>query len=222
MRLLFLLFLLANIGAFAYIRYAESRAGASAHAQIQTLQISPEKLKLQKPANRVPDQGAQKSAALPVACLEWGSCAGDDVARVTTALAKLDLGDRVTQRDAAADSYWVHIPPFKTRAEADKKVIEVKTFGISDIYVMPDSDPFRFAISLGAFKTEDAANVFLAQIRQKGVRSAIIRPRGGTSSVFVIRDPGDAIAAKITELKVEFPNAALKASACSEPLTVKK
>ena len=220
MRLLFLIFLLANIGAFAYIRHVESGVGTSVH--IPMLQVSPEKLKLLKPAIRSPAQGNDKAAALPVACLEWGSFAGDDVARASAALAKLDMSDRVTQREAGADSYWVYIPPFKTRAEAEKKAAEVKAFGISDLYVMPDTDPLRFAVSMGAFKTEDAANTYLAQIRQKGVRSAIVRPRGNISNVFVIRDPGDAIAARIAELKAEFPNAVLKAIACSEPLNAKK
>ncbi len=47
MRLLFLILLLANVAAFGYIRFAESRAGAD--AQNAPLQISPEKMKLLKP-----------------------------------------------------------------------------------------------------------------------------------------------------------------------------
>ena len=50
MRMLFLILLLANLIGFAYIRYAESRAGAD--AQIALLQISPEKLKLLKPRGK--------------------------------------------------------------------------------------------------------------------------------------------------------------------------
>lgn len=222
MRLLLLILLLANIGAFAYIRYAESRAGAS--AQIPLLQISPEKLKLLKPANPPMTQGSDKPAvaSLPVACLEWGSFSPDDVARAGSALARLEVADKVSQRDSGADSYWVYVPPSKTRAEAEKKAGEIKALGIKDLYVIQDNNPSRFAISLGAFRSEDAANTFLAQMRQKGVRSAVAGPRGATSSVFVIRDPGDAIAAKIAEMKSEFPNATLKAAACNEPVAAKK
>jgi hypothetical protein len=217
MRLLFLVLLLANIGAFAYIRYAETRADAG--AQIPMLQISPEKLKLLKPAAT---QGRSNGAGVSLACLEWGGFSPDDVARASEALGKLAVGDKVTQRDSAADSYWVYVPPFKTRAEAEKKAGEIKGLGINELYIVQDNDPLRLAVALGAFKSEDAANTYLAQIRQKGVRSAVVAPRGATGSVFVIRDPGDAIAAKIAELKSEFPNAALKATACSEPTIAKK
>ena len=50
MRLLFLLVLLANVAAFGYIRFAESRAGADAHNAL--LQISPEKIKLLQPGSK--------------------------------------------------------------------------------------------------------------------------------------------------------------------------
>ena len=57
MRLLFLILLLANVAAFGYIRFAESRSGAD--AQNALLQISPEKMKLLKPGRK------DKAAAAP-------------------------------------------------------------------------------------------------------------------------------------------------------------
>ena len=146
MRLIFLMLLLANVAAFGYIRYAESRAGAD--AQIALLQISPEKLKLlPKTAQRAQPQ---------LVCLEWGSFTADDTTRASVALAKFGLGDKVTQRDGG-NSYWVYIPPLKTKAEAEKKVAEVRAFGISDTSVVLDNDQWQFAVSLGAFKTERRA-----------------------------------------------------------------
>lgn len=221
MRLLFLILLLANVVAFAYTRYAESRPGAD--AQIALLQISPDKVKLLKPGTRPPER---KDKAPPaqlqpsLACLEWGSIAPEDALRAAAALAKLELGDKLSQRDSG-EGYRVYIPPLKTKSDADRKAAEVRALGITDFYIVMDNEQLRFAISLGTFKTEEAANNQLAQLRQKGVRSAIIGPRGVTGSVFVIRDPGDAIAAKIAELKVDFPAATLKAAPCAEPQTAK-
>ena len=37
----------------------------------------------------------------------------------------------------------------------------------------------------------------------------------------MIRDPGDALAAKIAALKADFPAAQLKVTTCAEALTVK-
>lgn len=225
MRLLFLLLLLANVAAFGYIRYAESRAGAD--AQIALLQISPDKVRLLN-SGTSPMERKDKAAAPPAAqpqpglvCLEWGGFAAEDTARAVAALAKFGLGDKLSQRDAGDGGWWVYIPPLKTKAEADKKASEVKALGIGDFLVVQDDDQYRFAVSLGAFKTEEAANGYLAQLRQKGVRSAVVGPRGVKGSIFVIRDPGDAIAVKIAELKADFPAATLKAAACAEPVAAK-
>ena len=220
MRLFFLILLLANIVAFAYIRYAESRSGAD--AQIALLQISPDRVKLLKPGARSAERKdkAAPTQSPPLACLEWGSIVADDIARAAAALAKLDLGDKLTQRDSG-DGFRVYIPPMKTKADAEKKAAELKALGVTDFYIVLDNEQLRNGISLGTFKTEDAANNQLAQLKLKGVRSAIIGPRGVTGSIFVIRDPGDAIAAKLAELKAEFPAATLKAAPCAEAQTAK-
>ncbi|MEK7834962.1 MAG: SPOR domain-containing protein, partial [Pseudomonadota bacterium] len=106
-----------------------------------------------------------------------------------------------------------------TKAEADRKASEVKALGIDDLYVVPENSQWRFALALGTFRTEEAANNRLAQLRQKGLRAAAVGPRGAIRSVFVIRDPGDAMAAKIAGLAANFPNTQLKAIACADALT---
>ncbi len=216
MRLLFLILLLANITAFGYIRFAEGRV--SADVQIALLQISPDKRKLLNPGAPVPERRDQGAAARPqpaLVCLEWGGFAVDDAPRAAAALAKFALGDKVSQRDTG-ESYWVYIPPLKTRADADQKAAELKARGITDFSVVQDNDQWQLALSRGVFKTAEAANNYLAQLRQKGVRFAMAGPRGAQSSTFVIRDPGDAVARKIAELKADFPNAQLRATTCAD------
>ena len=213
MRLLFLILLLINAAVFGYTRFAESRAGAD--GQLALLQIAPDRMKLLKPAPGRPDRKAAGGAQAVLVCLEWGGFAGDEAVRAAAALEKFALGDKVTRR-IAGESYWVYIPPLKTNAEAEKKAAEVKQRGIGNFSVVQDNDQWQFAISLGTFKTEEAANTHLAQLRQKGVRTAVVGPRGAQSSTFVIRDPGDAIALKIAELKVDFPGAQLRAATCTD------
>jgi len=215
MRMLFLLLLLVNVAAFGYIRYAESRSGAD--AQIALLQISPDKVKVIKPGERKPKAAAAQPALV---CLEWGGFTPDEAARAAAELAKLGLGDKVTQRESG-ETYWVYIPPLKSKADADKKAGELKSLGISDFSIVQEEGPWRFALALGEFKTEDAAAGRLAQLRQKGVRSAVSGARGAKKNTFVIRDPGDAAAARIAGLKDGFPNAELKAAPCAEALAVK-
>lgn len=221
MRLLFLILLLANLIGFAYIRYAESRAGVD--AQIALLQISPEKVKLLKP--RGTDKAAAALSSSPpspaLACLEWGGFAAADAPRAAAALARFDLADKLSQRGVSDAGWWVYVPPLKTKAEADQKAGEVKALGIGDLFVVQENSQWRFALALGTFKTEEAANNYLAQLRQKGLRSAVVGPRGAISSIFVIRDPDDALAARIAGLTADFPNAQLKATACADALAAK-
>lgn len=216
MRMLFLVLLLANLVGLAYIRYAESRAGAD--AQITLLQISPEKLKLLKPGGKDKAAAAQPSSPPPpaLACLEWGRFAAEDASRAAAALARFDLADKLSQREVSDAGWWVYLPPLKTKAEADRKASEVKALGVDDLYVVPENSQWRFALALGTFRTAEAANNRLAQLRQKGLRGAAVGPRGAIRSIFVIRDPGDAVAAKIAGLAVDFPNAQLKAIACAD------
>ena len=221
MRLLFLILLLVSVGAFGYIRFEEGRDAAG--GQIALLQIAPDKIKLLKSGtqssgtkDKVPATRAQPA----LVCLEWGSFGADEAVRAAAALAQLGLGDKVSQRETG-DSYWVYIPPLKTKSEVDRKIADIKALGIGDSYVVQDNDQWKLAISLGIFKSEEAAANYLAQLRQKGVRTAVVGPRGVKGSMFVIRDPGEAVAAKIAQLKADFPAAMLKAAACTDPVAAK-
>ena len=217
MRLFFLIVVLANVATFAYLRYADGRSGAD--SQIALLQISPDKVKLVK-AGTVPPAANREKPPLSAVCVEWGAFGAEDAARAAAALAKIDLGNRLSQRDSG-DSYWVYIPPLKSRADAEKKSNEVRGLGITDFFVVQEAGPAQFAISLGVFKTEEAANNHLAQLRSKGVRSAIVGPYSVAVTTFVIREPGDAVTMKLAEMKAEFPAAVLKAVACADAQSAK-
>jgi hypothetical protein len=75
-------------------------------------------------------------------------------------------------------SYWVHIPPFRTRREAENRVDELRRLGVKEYFIMQESND-SYAISLGLFSTQGAAESTLAALREKGVRQArmIERPR---------------------------------------------
>ena len=218
MRLLFLMLVLLNAVAFGYIRFAESRAGAD--NQLTLLQIAPEKMKLVKPAASTLPRTDASRAQPKLVCLEWGGFAADESARAGAALEKIGVTDKVSQRENA-DVYWVYIPPFKTKADADKAAGELKARGITDVAVMPDIGQWQFALSLGMFKTQATANSYLGQLQQKGVRTALVGVRGVRSVTFVIRDPGDAATEKIAAFKTEFPTAQLSVSTCADALTAK-
>ena len=83
--------------------------------------------------------------------------------------------------------YWVLIPPFKTRREAEDRVTELKTQGVREYYIMPEGD--GFAISLGLFSTQAAAESTLAALRGKKVRSVRLVERPRKITQIEIRGP---------------------------------
>jgi len=87
--------------------------------------------------------------------------------------------------------YWVHIPPQATRAVADKKMAELRSLGVTDYHLI-ETGKDALAISLGQFRSEDAAKTFLAAAQKKGVRSAQIKPRDVPTGKVMLEARGTA------------------------------
>jgi aspartokinase len=154
------------------------------------------------------------------ACLEWGQFSGDTLRRVSVALEKLQLGEKLIQHKAEkTGGYWVYITPRKTLLEAQKKVNELKQLGVQESYIIRESSAMQYAISLGIFSTAEAATKYLDQLRGKGVKSAISGPRTQEidAIVFQIKDSGETMTAQLTKLKQDFPGSELKAVECRKP-----
>lgn len=241
MRALFLLLILANLVFFTYAQV--TREGADAGSQVAQLQINPERVKLLKaaggalpeapparrgiaaPAKSIPPVAPKPAAAVPAACLEWGIFAGPNVARAEGALARLELPDGQVERVLAdAGGYWVHIPPMKTKAEVDRKTSELSDLGVTEFFVVQDAGQWRNAISLGIFRTDEAAQTFLAKLKQQGVRSAIAARRENflKQVAFHVREPDEATVERVTALQQEFPGSEVKAGPCPAVATVIK
>jgi hypothetical protein len=218
MRLLLIMLLVVNLGFFAFHRLLNEPVDAS--AQIASLQISPEKIRTVAsevaPAASAPVVATAAPAAL-TACVEWGAFGGPEVARAEGALAALALpADSVQRRVTDIDGYWVHMPVLKTKPEVDRKLGELKALGVTDFFVVQDAGPWRNAVSLGLFKSEDAANAELERLRKLGVRSALVtrREKFLKQVSFFVREPSAATIARITELQRDFPTGEMKAVNC--------
>ena len=200
MRMLFLLLVLANLAVYAWWRYV-SPADAGLDPLPLARQIQPEKLNI-VPSAELSKQAAKKAApvapapqaaaapqasAAPTqapaptamaACLEWGSFTLTDAPRAEKALEPLGLGGRVAQRRTEETAgWWVFMPPQGSRQAAFRKAAELKNLGIEEFFVVGEEGPFRWALSLGVFRNEDAAQARLASLRAQGVRTARVGPR---------------------------------------------
>jgi hypothetical protein len=182
-RALFLALLFANLALYAWWRYGVPEDAASAPL---SRQIAPDKLKVVEPANLPPASTATKpppSAAVsaPAAgatCLEWGSFTVADAPRAEQALESLGLGARLAQRRSEEQAgWWVFIPPQPNRQSALSKAAELKQLGVEEYFVVQEEGAYRWAVSLGVFRTEEAAQARLAALRAQGVRSARVGAR---------------------------------------------
>ena len=226
MRIVFFLLLLANLAFFAWAYFGAGRA--SEEPQLMEQQVNPQEIrllsgeqiaKLAAERAKQTDRAKVPSKSPPVACLELGAFSPTDVTRVQQALEPLALGARLSQRRAdEVASYWVYIPPLRNRQAANQKSAELKKLGVDDFFIVLEDAKFRYAVSLGVFKTEEAARSRLAELRAKGVRTAKVGPKEtSVQKVYVaIRDVPDALVAKLNDLRREFPGTELKDCAADE------
>jgi len=218
MRTAFFILMLANVSFFAYAWRSDSAVGNS-DAQIIGQQLDPEKIRLLVPEQVSALTRKPEPPKMTSVCLEWGAFVGGDEARAGQTLDQLGLGAKVTQRkqDEVA-GFWVYIPPLASRQIAAQKAGELKRLGVDDYFVVPDDPKWRNAISLGVFKTEEAANARRDAVRAKGVQNATIgaRETQRSKTYFQVREANVTLAAKLNELKQRFAGTEVRECAPDE------
>jgi hypothetical protein len=212
MRTVFFILVLTNALFFAWSRWS-SAAGES---QLLNQQLRPEAIRLLKP-EQVASAAKRPELGKVSACLEMGAFSPGDVARVEQLLQPLSPKLEQRRVDELA-GYWVFMPPQPSRQVASQKIAELKRLGIDDFFVVQDDPRFRLAISLGVFRSEDAAKVRLEEVRVKGVRSAQLAPRETQVQkvFFVVRDVPEVLGVRLNEVRQGFPGVELRECGTAE------
>ena len=155
------------------------------------------------------DAAGPAAAAAPlavlVACTEVGNFTAPEARRFERLLEPLALGTRVRQSEQNVQeiaSHMVMIPPLGSKDAADKKAAELKAQGVSNYFIMNDSAPTKWAISLGVFKSETAAQTLMAALKKQGVTGAKVVGRASQVNklVFRIRDINPATRSELEKL----------------------
>ena len=155
----------------------------------------------------------------PAACLTWGSFAQSELDA-----ARIDLG-RTLQPGRWSEAlvqvvagWWVFIPGTRDEQELARRLRELREAGIADYYVIPVNGELRNTISLGIFKSEEAAIAFLGGLRTRGIGTARVGARDHriTQTVFAVRDPDVGISSRLAELALRYPGTELKSGACPQ------
>jgi hypothetical protein len=129
-------------------------------------------------APAVPAAASAAAPASPASCLEWGSFTLADAPKAEKALEPLSLGGRIAQRHTEEMAgWWVFIPPQGNRQLALNKAAQLKALGVTDYFIVTEDSPLRWALSLGVFRTQEAAQARLLTLNDQGVRSARVGAR---------------------------------------------
>lgn len=161
---------------------------------------------------------ATVAAPAKLSCMEWGEFSGADLLRAEKALAAMKLGDKLKQRAIEYTSgYWVYIAPMKTHAEVEQKILQLKGRGVADYFVIQEVGAWQNAISLGVFKTGEAAKKYLAKLQAQGVKTALIGERASKLkfTVFALHQLEDAASSQIAALHKDFPESEIKLVPCN-------
>ena len=168
MRIAAALLVLANIALLAWSQYGAPTQTAAEGVLARAHE--PEKLKIVPPA--------EVRVSTLAGCVELGPFTPAESARAERALEALGVGPRLGQRRAEETvGWWVFIPSQGSRQSALKKAAELKALGINDYYIMGEEGDSPWALSLGVFRSEQAALARLAALRDQGVRTALVGSR---------------------------------------------
>jgi hypothetical protein len=117
-----------------------------------------------------------------VACVQAGPFSTADARRFEARVARLGLAPRQSRIDMPyqeVTSRLVYLPPNGGREGAQRRVAELRERGVTNFFIMQnDTSPLRYAISLGVFKSDGAAQKLVADLQRQGVRGVRILPRG--------------------------------------------
>lgn len=145
------------------------------------------------------ETAAAKPDTAPV-CLAWRALSTAEADKVVALMGKRFAEYKLSRKAVAGEptNWWVYIPSLPGKAEAEKKAGELRDLGVSDFFIVPDGQS-RHAISLGIFSSEKGSSDRLAELKAKGVRSAVAGPRPSKDTVvsLQVRGPADKKAAVI-------------------------
>ena len=110
----------------------------------------------------------------------------------------------------------VLLPGFTSLAAAERRAAELRGRGLGDVTPV-DLGSGQFAVALGVFRTEAAANGRADALAQQGVTGTRVSARrsGVAQSVLVLRDPPQSAVAKLRELQPSFAGTEIRVGGCT-------
>ncbi len=234
MKFVFWALLAANAGLFAYSQgYLGKVEGSEREPQRLKTQLASERMVMlsaaearaaaETAAAAAPAPAAQEAPPEPapapvdtIACTQAGSFAAGDARRFENRINRLGFGDRQSRTSVPfqeVTSHLVYLPPNGGKDGADRRVAELKEKGISNFFVMQGEGPMKWAVSLGVFKTEAAAQKLVADFGKQSIRGARVLPRGPqtTRAAWQFRDLTEDERKRMVDIADDFAGVQVRA-----------
>lgn len=151
------------------------------------------------------------SPPMNASCVEWGSFADTELAQALIWLsARFPQLTVNTRRGEEAQSWMVRIPPLRNAAAAQARASALRQQGIDEIFVFQDPGPNQHALSLGLFRSEDAARRFMESLNTKRVAGAQIVARSNVRTWLTLRPISAPVRDGLEAGRASFPTHTLR------------
>jgi len=150
-----------------------------------------------------------------VACVQAGPFSTADARRFEARVARLGLApqqSRIEMPFQEVTSRLVYLPPNGGREGAQRRIADLKERGVTSYFIMQnETSPLRYAISLGVFKSDGAAQKLVADLQRQGVRGVRILPRGPqvTRAGYQYRAIEPALRDRVTAIADDYSDVAV-------------
>lgn len=164
------------------------------------------------PAATVGVQTAALAApAMTASCVEWGSFGDTELAQALVWLsARFPQLTVNTRRGEEAQSWMVRIPPLRNAAAAQARATALRQQGVEDIFVFQDPGPNQHALSLGMFRTEDAARRLMASLHARQIAGVQIVARSNIRTWLTLRPISAQVRDGLEAGRATFPTHTLR------------
>ena len=162
-----------------------------------------------------PDDAAAESEAVPAALADVISCVRlgpfESESQMASLRAELQNSfNRVQPRETKSivdKGFWVLLPPYPTRAEAEKTVDQLSEAGVGDTYIVPNGESAN-AVSLGIYARRERAEQRRGEInaRVPGLNIVVELQTEIQSQYWLDAGPVDALDPALIQLSVGHPD----------------
>ncbi len=198
MRLTFWILLLVNLVLFFWSQGYLGEHDKAREPQRTARQVAPEKLRV-LPVEVPP----------PIVCKRIEGLTEAEIDVIKGGVASAPDWQSSIVPTKLVPAFLVVIPNFPDRAAADKKKSELRKSDIKEIQVVEDTELGPFALSMGMFRNQSAAEQLMQTLSRKNVHALRMTKREVPPEKLTLdlRAPANLMAAKLPELMATLPNA---------------